>query len=154
YAKSRRRKAARLCNLRMTNGCGCTTLELRPSPGQRGSDGRAIDEIVQVAAKIAIIIGAEQKSTTVIDDVPVTEMDGGRIAQPSIRENRPPGERYNTQGGLGPPSAPPVRTAHVREADHVRGPASQFCLATLDRRMDLLGAMYVVLMWMIEPGAQ
>src|ERR1700690_3647676 len=84
--KSGWRECARLRCFWLTFGRGCTGLQLRPSPEQCGPDRSAIDEIVQVAAKVAVVVGAEKVPATVVDDVPMTEVDARRIPQPALCE--------------------------------------------------------------------
>src|ERR1700722_19716426 len=77
--KSGWRESARLHYARLTVCRRFTRLQLRPPPEQCHPNRRAIDEIVQVAAKVAVIVGAKKVSTAVVDDVPVTEVDTWRI---------------------------------------------------------------------------
>src|ERR1700733_4361726 len=76
-----RRKSARGFYPRLTIDCGRASLEFRPSPKQRSSYGSAIDEIVQIPAKISIVVGTEQITAPIVDDVPVTEVDARRAAK-------------------------------------------------------------------------
>src|SRR6202044_3293652 len=96
-----------------------TRLQLRPPPEQCHPDRRAIDEIVQVAAKVAVIVGAKKVSAAVVDEVPVTEVDTWRITEPAPGEKHPAQKRHDAQKDTSPPHAPPARTAHIREANHV-----------------------------------
>src|ERR1700676_1540834 len=136
----------------LTVGRGFTTLQLCPSPEQCGPGRSAIDEIVQVAAKVAVIVGAEKESTTVVDDVPVTEVDAWRTTQPALCEKHPPKKCHEEQEHAGPPHAPPARTAHIREADHVRSTTAQLSLAIPDGPVDFLGALDIIFVWTKKAG--
>src|SRR5262249_28551992 len=99
----------------------------------------------EVTAKVAVIVGAEQVATTVVDDVPVTEVDARRLAKPALREEHMAKQGHEAQGRTGPPDAPPVRAAHVRQADHVRGTTDELGLAFWEGWMTVRRSIHMVL---------